>query len=228
MLSILDNVTSLIAENGLSSTQAALQKTLTELATGLRINSGADDAARLSIVDGLHANIAALTQSSQNALMGIGALQTSDGALSNVSLLLERAVTLATEAANGGLSSEQSHALDAEYQSILSEVDRIGGATTFNGENVFGSAGTTTYSSTQASLSASTGLTAGSITTVQDAKTGGTFQIQGDFRLHDSRPRSRHSLCSVNGNLERRYRGLHRKRSSRHCDDHAGGNIAGL
>ena len=178
MLSSLDNVASLIVENGLSSTQAGLQKTLTELATGLRINSGADDAAGLSIVDGLHANIAALTQSSQNAVMGIGALQTSDGALSNVGLLLERAVTLATEAANGGLSPQQSHALDAEYQSILSEVDRIGGATTFNGENVFNSTGAIAYSSTQASLSASTGLTVGDITTVEDAKTGGTFKFK--------------------------------------------------
>ena len=82
------------------------RSTLTQLSTGLRINSGSDDAAGLSIANGLQANIAALTQSSQNASDGIGILQTADGALSQVTTLLNRAVTLATEASNGGLSTE--------------------------------------------------------------------------------------------------------------------------
>src|ERR1700761_2962163 len=98
------------AENSLSATQANLQTTLTQLSTGLRINSGADDAAGLSIADGMQANIAALTQSSQNATNGVGMLQTADGALSQVTTLLNRAVTLATEAANGDLDSNQTSA----------------------------------------------------------------------------------------------------------------------
>jgi flagellin len=77
----------------------------------LRINSGSDDAAGLSIANGLQANIAALTQSSQNASEGVGMLQTADGALSQVVTLLNRAVTLATEASNGGLSATQATAL---------------------------------------------------------------------------------------------------------------------
>ncbi len=125
MLTILNSISSLNAENALSSTQANLQKTLTQLSTGLRINSGADDAAGLSIANGLSANIAALTQSSSNASDGIGALQTADGAMSQVTTLLNRAVTLATEASNGGLSSSQSTALDTEYQSILTEIGNI-------------------------------------------------------------------------------------------------------
>jgi flagellin len=64
MLTILNSISSLNAENALSSTQANLQNSLTQLSTGLRINSGADDAAGLSIANGLQANIAALTQSS--------------------------------------------------------------------------------------------------------------------------------------------------------------------
>lgn len=66
MLSILNNLSAMNAENSLSSTQMNLQHTLTQLSTGLRINSGADDAAGLSIANGMQANIAALTQSSQN------------------------------------------------------------------------------------------------------------------------------------------------------------------
>ena len=122
MLSILNSISSLSAETALSSTQASLQKALTQLSTGLKINSGSDDAAGLSIANGLMANISALNQSSQNASDGIGLLQTADGALSQVTSLLDRAVTLATEASNGGLSSTQSTALDTEYQSILTEI----------------------------------------------------------------------------------------------------------
>ncbi len=61
-LTVLNNISSLTAENALSNTQMNLQKTLTQLATGLKINSGSDDSAGLSIANGMQANIAALTQ----------------------------------------------------------------------------------------------------------------------------------------------------------------------
>ena len=141
-LTILNSVSSLTAENALSSTQMSLQKTLTELSTGLKINSGSDDAAGLAIANGLGANISALTQSSQNASDGVGLLQTADGALSQVTSLLNRAVTLATEASNGGLSTSQADALNTEYQSILTEIGNIGTTTNFNGEAVFGTTAT--------------------------------------------------------------------------------------
>ena len=79
-LTILNNISSLTAENALSNTQSSLQKTLTQLSTGLKVNSGADDAAGLSIANGMQANINALTQSQQNVQNGIGLLQTADGA----------------------------------------------------------------------------------------------------------------------------------------------------
>lgn len=147
MLSILNSVSSLTAENALSSTQTNLQKALTQLSTGLKINSGSDDAAGLAIANGLQANISALTQSSQNASDGIGVLQTADGALSQVTTLLNRAVTLATEASNGGLSTSQSAALDTEFQSILSEVNQIGSTTNFNGQAVFSATPLSTFTS---------------------------------------------------------------------------------
>src|ERR1700730_18661489 len=110
-LSILNNVSDLTAEQALGNTQKNLQKTLTQLSTGLKINSGSDDAAGLSIVNGMTANIAALTQSQQNASNGIGMLQTADGALSQVGTLLNRAVTLATEASSSNITSSQATAL---------------------------------------------------------------------------------------------------------------------
>ena len=80
-LSILNNLSALTAENNLDVTQASLQNTLTQLSSGSKINSGSDDAAGLSIANGLSANIAALTQSVQNATNGTGLLQTADGAV---------------------------------------------------------------------------------------------------------------------------------------------------
>src|SRR5229473_5163830 len=114
-LSILNNVSSLAAQNQLSMTQASLQKTLLQLSSGSRLNSGADDAAGLAIADGLHANITALTQSSRNANDGVGELQVADGSLAQVTTLLNRAITLATESATGTVSNSQRTALDSEF-----------------------------------------------------------------------------------------------------------------
>ena len=139
-LSILNNIPSLAAQNNLTITGAGLSKTLFRLSSGSRINTGADDAAGLAIADGLHANITALTQSSRNANDGVGKLQVADGALAQVTTLLNRAVTLATEAATGTVSQSQRGALDAEFLAIKAEIDRIGGKTTFNGTQVFQSA----------------------------------------------------------------------------------------
>jgi flagellin len=180
-LSILNNISSLTAENALSNTQVSLQKTLTQLSTGLKINSGSDDAAGLSIAEGMTANMAALTQSQQNASNGIGMLQTADGALSQVTTLLNRAVTLATEAASSNITGSQSTALDTEFQSILSEVNQIGQTTNFNGLNVFaGNTGTdfgTTSGTAATKLTTDSTLAVGSVTTITDNADGSTFSF---------------------------------------------------
>jgi flagellin len=139
-LGVLNNIAATYAANNLSNTQASLQNVLTQLSSGSRINSGADDAAGLSLANGLQANQSALTQSASNVNLGVGLLQTADGALSQVNNLLNRAVTLATEAGNGTLNTAQTGAANQEYQSILAEINNIGKATTYNGQAVFGSA----------------------------------------------------------------------------------------
>jgi len=172
MLSILNSISSLTAENALSQTQTSLQKVLTQLSTGLRINAGSDDAAGLSIANGLMANISALTQSSQNTSDGIGLLQTADGALSQVTNLLNRAITLSTEAANGGLSATQATALDTEYQSILTEIGNIGATTNFNGTAIFGTTATVFTSDGTAGGSNTTSIAVGALTTTALALQG--------------------------------------------------------
>jgi len=136
-LSILNNIPSLEAQNQLAMTNTNLQNTLFQLSSGSKINSGADDPAGMSISDGLQANISALTQSAQNVTDGVGMLQTADGALSQVTTLLNRAVTLATEAGNAGLTTDQQNALQTEFTSITQEINQIGSNTTYNNNQVF-------------------------------------------------------------------------------------------
>jgi len=138
-LGVLNNLSAVYAENNLNSTKNSLNTVLQQLSSGSKINSGADDAAGLSLVDGLQANQSALMQSQTNATEGVGLLQVADGALSQVTSLLNRAVTLATEASNGTLNSSQDTAANQEYQSILSEVNNIGATTTYNNQAVFNS-----------------------------------------------------------------------------------------
>jgi flagellin len=138
-LGVLNNLNAVYAENNLNNTNNSLSTVLQQLSSGSKINSGADDAAGLSLVNGLQANQQALTQSQTNATEGVGLLQVADGALSQVTSLLNRAVTLATEASNGTLNSTQDLAANQEYQSILSEVSNIGSTTTYNQEQVFNS-----------------------------------------------------------------------------------------
>jgi flagellin len=136
-LGVLNNLSALYAENSLNNTNNSLQSVLQQLSSGSKINSGSDDAAGLSLVNGLQANSTALTQSATNATEGVGLLQVADGALSQVTNLLNRAVTLATETSNGTLNSSQEAAANQEYQSILSEINSIGQTTTYNSQQVF-------------------------------------------------------------------------------------------
>ncbi len=185
-LSVLFNIPSLEAQNQLTQTNNSLQNTLTELTTGSRINSGANDPAGLQIANLLNASVSALNQSVNNANNGTGFAQVAEGALSQVSTLLNTAVTLATEAANGGLSSAQSSALNTEFQSLLAEINNIGSNTNFNGTSVFTTASTYIFLTDLASsytiavapgnLSASAlGLSTGganlTLTTTTDAET---------------------------------------------------------
>ncbi|HEX4038771.1 MAG TPA: flagellin [Acidobacteriaceae bacterium] len=184
-LGVLNNISAVYAENNLNQTQSSLQNVLTQLSSGSKINSGADDPAGLSIANGLAANSAALTQSSSNASEGAGFLQVADGALSQVTSLLTSAVTLATEAGGGTLSGSQMAAANQEYQDILTQIGTIGSTTEYNGISVFssdqttsaltwGNTGTPWTSSTTASSAAVTAAVVASSSIVKGGTTSGT------------------------------------------------------
>jgi flagellin len=159
-LSILNNIASLAAQNQLGITNSSLKTALFQLSSGSRINTGADDAAGLAVADGLQANITALTQSARNANDGVGSLQVADGSLAQVTTLLNRAVTLATESSTGTISNTQRTALDTEFTAIKAEIDSIGSNTNYNGTAVFTSSPLNVFLSdagSSSTISATTG-----------------------------------------------------------------------
>jgi flagellin len=137
--SILNNIPGLNAQNNLTINSMNLSRTLFRLSSGSRINNGGDDPAGLNYADSLRANITSLQQSVRNANDGVGALQVADGAYAQITNMLNRAVTLATEAANSTLNATQRGALDSEFTQIKNEIDRIGSRTQYNGSAIFNS-----------------------------------------------------------------------------------------
>jgi len=139
--SILTNIAGLNAQNQLNNNNVNLTTTLQRLSSGKRINSGADDPAGLEIADSLQANVQALDQATQNANDGIGVAQIADGALQEITNVLTRAITLASEASTGTTDSVGRISLDAELAQIQSEIARIATQTNFNGVAIFTTAG---------------------------------------------------------------------------------------
>jgi flagellin len=117
------NVASLQAQNYLNANSAYQSKTINEVTSGLRIVNSGDDAAGLAIANSDRSDEAVLTQGIQNANNGLSQLQIIDGGMNNISQLLDRARTLATEASTGTLTEGQG-ALNTEFQSVLGEISR--------------------------------------------------------------------------------------------------------
>ena len=121
--SIQTNVTSLIAQDNLRVNSNFQSQTIQRLTSGYRINSSADDAAGLSIANSLRSNITELSQGVRNASDGVNQLQIADGGLNQISHILDRLKTLATQSASQTFTGDRS-TLNTEYSSLLSEIDR--------------------------------------------------------------------------------------------------------
>jgi flagellin len=121
MLSIQTNVTSLFAEQNLAINTAFQSNTIEQLTSGYRINSSGDDAAGLAVANQYRSNIAELNQGVLNANDGLSSLQIVDGGLNNISTILDRLKTLATESASTTFAGDR-NTLNTEYQSLLGEI----------------------------------------------------------------------------------------------------------
>ncbi|MEO1220212.1 MAG: flagellin [Pseudomonadota bacterium] len=131
------NISALRASNASTEANEMLGKAMERLSTGSRINSAADDAAGLSIATGFTSDIRALNQGVRNASDGIALAQTAEGALEEVSNMLQRVRELAIQSQNGTLDNVDRGFLDTEVTELASQIDDILSNTQFNGVNVF-------------------------------------------------------------------------------------------
>lgn len=111
-------------------------KSTEKLSSGYRINRAADDAAGLSISEKMRRQIRGLDRASTNAQDGISAVQTAEGALTEVHSMLQRANELAVQAANGTNATADITAINEEVKQLKSEIERVGSTTDFNGKNL--------------------------------------------------------------------------------------------
>jgi flagellin len=186
-LTINTNLASLNAQRHLSGSQSKLAQSMERLSTGLRINSGQDDAAGLGISTRLGAKIRGLNQAVRNANDGISMAKAGDGALAEVANMLERMRELATQKGDGALSTTDKTAISNEMTALTGEISNIKTNAKFNGvalltnlSTVFqvGEAATDTYLVKVAAVSAKPSAnTIGAVENAIDA----VSKARGDF-----------------------------------------------
>lgn len=130
------NVNSLIAQNAATVSGRSMSKAMEQLSTGKRINTAADDAAGLAISSRATAQIRGLDQAVRNANDGISMLQTAEGAMVEVTNMLQRMRELSVQSANDTNTADDRSYLDLEFQQLKAETDRIISNTQWNGVNV--------------------------------------------------------------------------------------------
>lgn len=130
------NVKSLVAQNALSTNNRSMSKTMEQLSTGKRINSASDDAAGLAITSKMTSQIKGLNQAVRNANDGISLLQTADGAMVEITNMLQRMRELAVQSANDTNTTDDRTYLNNEFQQLKNEISRIGSMTEWNGMKI--------------------------------------------------------------------------------------------
>ena len=133
---ISSNVSSLNAQRNLSNTTKLLDTSYTRLASGQRINNATDDAAGLQISNRLTSQINGLDQGIRNANDGISVAQTAEGAMDEISNMLQRMRTLAQQSINGANSSEDRRILQREYSYLRDGIDQVAQNTTYGGQKL--------------------------------------------------------------------------------------------
>jgi flagellin len=153
-LTVYQNIMSLNSQRHLSGSQTALATSIERLSSGLRINHAADDASGLAISEKLRGQITGLQRASMNAQDGISMLQTAEGALEEVSSMLQRMRELAVQASNGVYTSNDRIEIQKEVEQLKDEIDRISSATEFNTKKLLNGDGTALWSASSSKIEA--------------------------------------------------------------------------
>ena len=155
------NVSSLNAKRNLSNSTSSLDTTYKRLASGLRINSAKDDAAGLQISNRLTSQINGLEQGNRNAQDGISYSQTAEGAMDEITNMLQRVRTLALQSANGTNNAKDRIAIQQEVTQLCDEINRVSVSTTFGGTKILNGDGGITVAGTGTDAFKATGNKAG-------------------------------------------------------------------
>lgn len=167
--SINTNISAYFAQANISSAANAASASVSRLSSGNRIVKASDDVAALSTGTSLRTQVTALKTALTNASQGTSLLQVADGALGQVTEILQRQKAIALQAGSGSLTDTDRGYLDQEFQALTKEIDRLSGATNFNGVTLLNGALSTastvtgnTTAASKASLQVNvTGLTTG-------------------------------------------------------------------
>jgi len=132
-ISVLTNVTSMLAQTNLGKASEQLSDSMARLSSGLRVRSAADDAAGLAISEDFKAKIRGLDQAQRNANDGVSLAQTADGALKEIGGMLNRMRELAVQSSTGTVNTTQRGYIQDEFVQLRSEIDRLAVTTEYNG-----------------------------------------------------------------------------------------------
>ena len=179
------NLMAMNSNRMLGKTTKSQGKATERLSSGFKINRAADDASGLAISEKMRKQIRGLTQASTNAQDGISAVQTAEGALTEVHDMLHRMTELAVKAANGTESDSDRNAIQAEVDQQVTEIDRISNTTKFNetyllkGRNANGTAAKLTYTTASNNLNAKLAMApaGGTASNIKVNTIDGTFTI---------------------------------------------------
>ncbi len=138
-LTINTNLEAMDASRNLNKTESMIAQSMQRLSSGLRINSAADDVAGYAISQSLQSQVNGLNQAAQNSQDAVALTQTAQGALNDVNQMLQRIRELGVEFANGTTSEEDKEAIEGEVEQLVSEIERVGEHTEFNGVNLLNS-----------------------------------------------------------------------------------------
>ena len=174
------NVNAAIAQNALVRNERSMNTAMERLSTGQRINSASDDAAGLAIASRMTSQIRGLDVAVRNANDGISMISTADGALVEVTNMLQRMRELALQASNGTTTSADRDYLNSEYTNLLTEIERIAQNTQWNGSDILDGTANGTSGTVAFQVGANGGQTVsvnfGNATNAAVASTSGLIQ----------------------------------------------------
>ena len=167
-LNVNHNIAAINAQRSIGRNVNSVNKQLQRLSSGLRVNGASDDASGLVVSEGLRSEAARLTQNVRNAQQGSDLLQVAEGSLQEVNNILVRMRELAIESSTSTLNDANRESVAAEYSQLISEIDRIAQATTFNNQTLLtGFGNQVSAASTALTTSPTTGVSRIAISAVQ-------------------------------------------------------------